>query len=46
VFIGIEKVFRRPVPRNVEGVIHLVGFVLFVGLFIFITYKDIVRIFG
>jgi regulator of sigma E protease len=46
VFIGIEKVFKKPVPRNVEGVVHLVGFVLFVGLFIFITYKDIVRIFG
>jgi regulator of sigma E protease len=46
VFIGIEKVFKKPVPRNVEGVIHLVGFALFIGLFIFITYKDIVRIFG
>jgi len=46
VFIGIEKVFKKPVPRNVEGVVHLIGFVLFIGLFIFITYKDIVRIFG
>lgn len=46
VFIAIEKVFKRPVPRNVEGAIHFVGFMLFIGLFIFITYKDIVRIFG
>ena len=46
VFIGIEKLFKRPVPRNVEGVIHLIGFALFIGLFIFITYKDLVRIFG
>lgn len=46
VFIGIEKVFRKPVPRNVEGVIHLVGFALLMVLFVFITYKDIVRIFG
>ncbi len=46
VFIGIEKLFRRPVPRNVEGVIHLIGFALFIGLFIFIAYKDIVRLFG
>ena len=46
VFIGIEKVFKRPVPRNVEGVIHLIGFALFIGFFIFITYKDLVRIFG
>ena len=46
VFIGIEKIFRKPVPRNVEGIIHLVGFALFIMLFIFITYKDIIRIFG
>lgn len=46
VFIGIEKLFRKPVPRNVEGIIHLIGFALFIGLFIFITYKDLVRIFG
>ncbi len=46
VFIGIEKLFKRPVPRNVEGVIHLIGFALFIGFFIFITYKDLIRIFG
>ena len=46
VFIGIEKVFRKPVPRNVEGVIHFVGFVLLIGLFVFVTYKDIARFFG
>jgi len=46
VFIAIEKLFKKPVPRNVEGLIHFVGFVLFIGLFIFITYQDIVRIFG
>ena len=41
VFIGIEKVFKKPVPRNVEGVIHLIGFALLVMLFFVITYKDI-----
>lgn len=41
VFIGIEKIFRRPVPRNVEGVIHLIGFALLIVLFFIITYKDI-----
>ncbi len=46
VFIAIEKLFKKPVPRNVEGLIHFVGFVLFIGLFIFITYQDIVRMFG
>ena len=46
VFIGIEKLFRRPVPRNVEGVIHLIGFALFIVLFFFITYGDIKKLFG
>ena len=46
VFIGIEKVFKKPVPRNVEGIIHLVGFALFILLFLFITYKDIARMIG
>ncbi|MFA5676245.1 MAG: M50 family metallopeptidase [Christensenellales bacterium] len=41
VFIGIEKIFKKPVPRNVEGVIHLIGFALLVMLFFVITYKDI-----
>lgn len=41
VFIAIEKIFKRPVPRNVEGIIHLVGFALLIMLFFIITYKDI-----
>lgn len=41
VFIGIEKVFRRPVPRNVEGAFHLIGFALLIVLAILITYQDI-----
>lgn len=43
VFIAIEKIFRKPVPRNVEGMIHLIGFALFIVLFFFITYQDISR---
>lgn len=46
VFIGIEKIFKKPVPRNVEGVIHLIGFALFFVLVIFMTYQDLSRIFG
>ena len=43
VFIAIEKIFRKPVPRNVEGMIHFIGFALFIVLFFFITYQDISR---
>ena len=46
VFIAIEKVFKKPVPRNIEGVIHFIGFALFFVLVIFITYQDVARIFG
>lgn len=46
VFIAIEKIFKRPVPRNVEGIIHFAGFVAFIVLFILITYRDLSRIFG
>jgi len=46
VFIGIEKLFKKPVPRNVEGAIHLVGFALLIVVFFLITYQDISRMFS
>jgi regulator of sigma E protease len=46
VFIGIEKLFKKPVPRNVEGAIHLVGFALLIVVFFLITYQDITRMFS
>jgi len=46
VFIGIEKLFRKPVPRNVEGAIHFVGFALLIVVFFLITYQDISRMFS
>lgn len=46
VFIGIEKATGKPVPRKVEGVIHLIGFILLFGLMILIVYKDIVSMIG
>jgi regulator of sigma E protease len=46
VFIGIEKIFRKPVPRNVEGMIHFIGFALLILIAVFFIYKDIARGFG
>lgn len=46
VFIAIEKIFKKPVPRNVEGIIHFVGLAAFFLLFILVTYQDISRLFG
>jgi regulator of sigma E protease len=46
VFIGIEKLFKKPVPRNVEGMIHFVGFALLIVIAILITYQDISKWFS
>lgn len=44
-FLLIEKVKGKPVRREVEGMIHNIGFLLLIALVIFITYKDIVKLF-
>jgi regulator of sigma E protease len=46
VFIAIEKIFKKPVPRNVEGMIHFIGFALLIVLAIFFIYQDFARGFG
>lgn len=46
VFIGIEKIRRKPVPRNVEGMIHFVGFVLLFGVMILFVFRDFANMFG
>ena len=43
-FLIWEGVTRRPVPAKYEGYIHAAGFVLLIGLMVFITFHDIVRI--
>ncbi len=45
VFLIIEKVRGKKIPIEKEGFVHFVGFVLLISLMIFITYKDIVRLF-
>ena len=45
VFVLLEVVRRgKRVPPKVEGMIHLVGFFMLIGLMLLITYKDILRI--
>lgn len=44
-FLLIEKVKGKPVKREVENAIHNLGFFLLIALVIFITYKDIVKLF-
>lgn len=44
-FLLIEKFIGRPVRQSVEAIVHTVGFWLLMLLIIFVTYKDIVRLF-
>jgi len=45
VFLLIEKIIGRPVRRDIEALIHNLGFLLLIALIIFITYKDIINLF-
>ena len=45
VFLMIEGITGKPMDPKKEGFIHLTGFVLLIGLMIFMVYKDIVRFF-
>ncbi len=40
-FIGIEVIFRRPVPKKFEAIVHAAGLILLLALMAFITFNDI-----
>lgn len=44
-FLFIEKIFRKPVSKKVENIIHSIGFMLIIGLLIYVTFNDILRLF-
>ena len=44
VFLIVEKIRGKAVPRNVEGIVNMLGLVLLFGLMILLTYQDIVRL--
>lgn len=45
VFLLIEGLRGKPLNPEKENMIHLVGFVLLMGLMIAVTYKDVLRLF-
>lgn len=45
VFALIEMISRRKINRNVENIIHTIGFFLLLGLVFFITFIDVGRLF-
>lgn len=44
VFLGVEAITRKPLNRKLENTINNVMFFLLIGLFIFVTYNDILRL--
>ena len=42
-FTAIEMIFRKPVPRKVEGVIHTVGLILMLVLVVFLDIFHLVN---
>jgi len=44
-FLLVEKVKGKPVRRDIEAVVHNIGFLLLIALIIFVTYKDIAKLF-
>lgn len=46
IFLIMEGIRRRPLDREKENMVHMIGFALLMVLMLIITYKDILRIFG
>lgn len=44
VFLGIEGVTRKPVPKKLENNINTIGFLLLMGLMLYITFQDFLRL--
>ena len=44
-FLIIEKIFKRPVSKKVENIIHSIGFMLIILLLIVVTFNDILKLF-
>jgi regulator of sigma E protease len=44
VFLGVEFITRKPLPRKLENTINNIMFLLLMALFLFVTYSDIIRL--
>ena len=40
----VEAISRKKVPQKAKGIMSMVGFILLIGLAVFITIKDVIRI--
>ena len=46
IFTTIETIIRKPLPEIVRIIINVASLVLFVGLALYLTYTDIIKLFG
>lgn len=44
-FVAIEALTRRPINKNFAQVTNTVGFAILIGLMVFVTYRDILKLF-
>ncbi|MCL2341596.1 MAG: site-2 protease family protein [Firmicutes bacterium] len=44
VILLIEAIRRKPLKENIDAAIQMTGFTLLIGLSIYVTYNDILRI--
>ncbi len=44
-FILVEMIFRRPIPKKYEAIVHAAGFILLMLFMAFVTVKDIFGLF-
>lgn len=45
-FLFIEKIFKKPVSKKTENLIHSIGFMLIIALLIYVTFNDVIRLFS
>lgn len=45
IFLVVEGIRGKALPVEKEGYIHFIGFVFLIGFMLFITYKDLLRVF-
>ena len=45
VFLVVEAVRRKPINRQIEGMVHFAGLMLLMVLMVVVMYNDILRIF-
>jgi len=43
-FLVIEKIKRRPVRRELEALLHNVGFILLMALVVLVTFRDVMKL--